>query len=325
MALFGRPLGLSVTHAESRANSKFSMAEADLYKILDVSPSASGEKIRSAYRDLVKKYHPDLFSTPAQKASATERFRQINAAYAILGDPERRREYDKRFPTTAGAKRPAAATKPTMRSATANRRRSVGSGTNFSNFVKRWHFGERWKQRVALKWVGCSLAVVVLVFLVHAGWNEPEAKAVWMLVERTEEIQPSQSVGGTSPGRIWTSLGRYASKAECADHLKETVRSDEQQGSKAIWDERDRTIAITVYTRNEADLAEEYFHAKLKQTTPGAIDEQGLKQQASEEAKEFVRKNGTMKRVRNLECHQFQVPDRESWLRSGLEKIRITN
>jgi DnaJ-domain-containing protein 1 len=301
------------------------MAQADLYKILGLSPSASGEKIKSVYRDLVKKYHPDLFSTPAQKASATERFRQINAAYAVLGDPKRRREYDKRFQTAAGTQRPAATIKSTTRTATANRSRSGRSGANFSNFAKRWHFGERWKHRVALKWVGCSLAAVVLVFLAHAGWNEPEAKDVWMLVERTEEMQPSQSVGGNSPGRIWTGLGRYSSKAECTDHLKETVRSDEQRGSKAIWDERDRTIAITVYTRNEAELAEEYFHAKLKQTTPGAIDEQRLKQQASEEAKEFVRKNGTMKRVRNLECHRFQVADGESWLRSGLKKLGITN
>jgi hypothetical protein len=301
------------------------MVEADLYKILGISPSASGEKIKSAYRELVKKYHPDLFSTPAQKASATDRFRQINGAYAILGDPERRREYDKRFQTAAGAKRSSAAAKPTMKTATANRRRSVRSGTNSSNFAKRWHFSERWKHRVAPKWAGCSLAVIVVVFLAYAGWNEPEATAIWMLLERTEEIQPSQSPGANSPGRIWTSLGRYSSKVECADELKKTVRSDEQQGSKAIWDERDRTIAITVYTRNEADLAEEYFHARLKQTTPGAIDEQRLKQQASEEAKEFFRKNGTMKRVRNLECHQFQVADQESWLRSRLKEIPILN
>jgi hypothetical protein len=302
------------------------MVEADLYKILGVSSSASGKKIKSAYRELVKKYHPDMFSTPAQKASATDRFRQINGAYAVLGDPKRRREYDKRFQTAAGAERRSEATKSTMRTATANRRRSVRGGINFSNFAKRWHFSEHWKHRPALKkWLGFGLGVIILVFLAHAGWNEPEATAVWMLVERTEEIQPSQSIGGDSPGRIWTSLGRYSSKAECADHLKETVRSDEERGSKAIWDERDQTIAITVYTRNEADLAEEYFHAKLKQTTPGAIDEQRLKQQASEEAKEFVRKNGTMKRVRNLECHQFQVADRESWPRSGLKKIGITN
>jgi hypothetical protein len=301
------------------------MVEADLYKVLGVPSSASVDKIKSAYRKLVKKYHPDLFSTPAQKRRATDRFRQINEAYAVLGDPERRRDYDKRSQAVAGAKRPAAATKPTTKPATSTPRRPRRDGTNFPNAAKRRSFIQSWKHRVSVKWAGCILGAIVLFFLAYVGWNEPQAAVVWMLLERTEEIQPSEGPPANSPGRTWTSLGRHSSRTECADHLNETVRNDEQQGSKAIWDERDRTIAITVYTKSEADLAEEYFHAKLRQRTPGAVDEQLLRQQAREEAKEFVSKNGTMKRVRNLECHQLQVPETDSRLRRTLRKIRIMN
>jgi curved DNA-binding protein CbpA len=301
------------------------MVEADLYKVLGVPSSASVDKIKSAYRKLVKKYHPDLFSTPAQKASATDRLRQINEAYAVLGDPERRRGYDQRFQTAAAAKRPSAATKRTTKPAASTPRRPTSHGTNFPDAAKARRFIQSWKQRVSVRWAGCILGAMALFFVAYAGWNEPEATVVWMLLERTEEIQPSEGPPANSPRRTWTSLGRHTSRTECADHLNETVRNDEQQGSKAIWDERDRTIAITVYTKNEADLADEYFHASLRQTTPGAVDEQRLKQKAREEAKEFIRKNGAMKRVRNLECHQLQVQETDSRLRRVLRKIPIMN
>lgn len=63
----------------------------DLYGVLGVSSSASPEQIRSQYRVLVRKYHPDLHPGDA---SATRMMERVNAAYDILGSPEERRQYD---------------------------------------------------------------------------------------------------------------------------------------------------------------------------------------------------------------------------------------
>ncbi|MCX6097822.1 MAG: J domain-containing protein [Caldiserica bacterium] len=63
----------------------------DLYGVLGVSPSASQEQIRSQYRVLVKKYHPDLHPGDASAALMMER---VNAAYDIVGNSEERKQYD---------------------------------------------------------------------------------------------------------------------------------------------------------------------------------------------------------------------------------------
>ena len=63
----------------------------ELYKTLGVSKKASEEEIKKAYRKLARKYHPDR--NPGDK-EAEERFKEISAAYDVLGDPEKRKEYD---------------------------------------------------------------------------------------------------------------------------------------------------------------------------------------------------------------------------------------
>ncbi len=67
------------------------MATRDYYDILGVSKNASDEEIKRAYRKLAMKYHPDR---NPNKKEAEERFKEINEAYAVLSDKEKRRQYD---------------------------------------------------------------------------------------------------------------------------------------------------------------------------------------------------------------------------------------
>src|SRR5258708_4359518 len=62
--------------------------EKDYYKVLGVVSTASDKEITRAYRKLAKQYHPDT------NPGSEERFKEISAAYDVLGDAEKRKEYD---------------------------------------------------------------------------------------------------------------------------------------------------------------------------------------------------------------------------------------
>jgi molecular chaperone DnaJ len=67
------------------------MAKKDYYQILGVSRNASEKEVKQAYRRLARKHHPDL--NPNDK-SAEAKFKEINAAYEVLSNPEKRKKYD---------------------------------------------------------------------------------------------------------------------------------------------------------------------------------------------------------------------------------------
>ncbi len=68
-------------------------ANPDHYKVLGVSPEADAAVIRAAYLALVRKHHPDGAS-PIDRAAAEQRTKEINAAFAVIGDEARRSKYD---------------------------------------------------------------------------------------------------------------------------------------------------------------------------------------------------------------------------------------
>ena len=70
----------------------------DYYKILGVRKDAGEDEIKKAFRKLAKKYHPDLH--PDDEV-AQEKFKEANEAYEVLGDKEKRKQYDT-FGSTGG-------------------------------------------------------------------------------------------------------------------------------------------------------------------------------------------------------------------------------
>ncbi len=72
----------------------------DLYKTLGVDENTDADTIKKAYRKLAKQYHPDATGGDKKK---TERFKEINEAYAVLSDDKKRREYDRLRSAPVGA------------------------------------------------------------------------------------------------------------------------------------------------------------------------------------------------------------------------------
>jgi curved DNA-binding protein CbpA len=353
------------------------MAAPDFYQILGVSSSASADEIKSIHRELVKKYHPDLFPTGAEKARANRKLQQINEAYTTLSNEERRRRYDARLAqrtrtvkpaetatasrSAATPRRPSAVTvrenltgwanekvqqarklyrnlsnagrhyyadlsqqvNAARRAAAAAKGTSTSSGSRLRASIAWKKFVGRWTSSVSLKTTASILGIIVLALFLKTVWREPETAMAWTLLENTV-VEPPQSNSGQKSGEhTWSSLGYHSSKSQCVESLKDRVATDKREGSKAFFDERNGTIAMTIYVRNEDTLTEEYLQAKLKQNTPYAVDEQLLEQQAREEAQQFVKKNGTIQRIKNYQCREIQVAEPDSWIRSKLKQFGL--
>ena len=63
----------------------------DYYQSLGVPKTATQDEIKSAFRKLARKHHPDVVKA-SERAGAEKRFKEINEAYEVLGDPEKRRK-----------------------------------------------------------------------------------------------------------------------------------------------------------------------------------------------------------------------------------------
>jgi molecular chaperone DnaJ len=91
--VYGSLEGIGVFHGILICKGLIIMAEQkrDYYEVLGVSKTASDSEIKSAYRKLAKKYHPDM--NPGD-AEAEKKFKEASEAYAVLSDADKRRQYD---------------------------------------------------------------------------------------------------------------------------------------------------------------------------------------------------------------------------------------
>jgi len=69
------------------------LPQADFYAALGIEPSVDAAQIKSAYRLLVRQFHPD--ANPGKRAESETRIKELTQAYAILGDPQKRANYDR--------------------------------------------------------------------------------------------------------------------------------------------------------------------------------------------------------------------------------------
>jgi DnaJ-class molecular chaperone len=103
----------------------------DYYTVLGVPKTAAEKDIKSAYRKLAKKWHPD--ANPKNPKEAEERFKEISEAYEVLGDAEKRRKYDALGSDWQNAAQQAEAQQRYRSQSTAGRGDSPFAGAQFSN------------------------------------------------------------------------------------------------------------------------------------------------------------------------------------------------
>ena len=299
------------------------MAGMDYYKVLGVPSTATAEEIKAAHRELIKKHHPDLYTARLAKEQATQKLQEINEAYAVLGNSERRREYDR----SRAQARTRSGPRPVNRAAAGRASTAAPTAKPVrKRFTPRKQAAFRWNRGTSVKLAAAVVVVIVAAMFAHAITYEPRADTAWALLEKTA-LEPPASAAGEHNER-WHHTRNFLSRTECSAALKERVGRDEREGSKVIFDEKIGTVAITVYVRDVSAETREYVDSKMRQRphepTPTDPDQQRLlKQQLMKEAEEFVQKTGITKRVRNYECRAIQVVEPEPWLRRQLRRIGV--
>src|SRR5262249_36105502 len=151
----------------------------DLYAVLGINRAASSNEIKSAYRRLARKYHPDVNSDPA----AQSKFAQISEAYHTLIDPERRKTYHR----TGSASSSAHARQPDSAAARAARRAQYQQRAD--HIVNEWLRREREETRARGKAVYTTVTLFVSTFFaaITAGLIVPPSeisdlwKALWLV------------------------------------------------------------------------------------------------------------------------------------------------
>jgi hypothetical protein len=235
-----------------------------------------------------------------------KKLRQLKYTYKVVAEAERRR---------AKAFQQARNNKP-------SRSRRADTWTRgFRRLSEFWRgLFKRWKRPVWRKMaaVGAGAVLVLTVVSLSAVLEEPQTATAWALLESTVH----ESLPDVPRERKWTALEQHETASACAESLKTQAKSDEQAGGKVLLDERSGTVAMIIYVKGEAALTQEYLDAKLKQM-PSTADRQLLEQQAREEAREFIQKNGMAQWVKHYQCREVRWVKPESWLRSQLRRLGL--
>ena len=274
------------------------MSQPNYYELFGVSPLASSEEIRAAHRELVKRYHPDIYWTSEDKARATEKLRAINEAYAVLGNAERRKEYDASRVAAARSPEPVARERsaPQRPARQQPARRARVQNVPRTN-VPHWSIQVRETLQWAKKFftfrrlVGAVAGLALIAAAAYSLTRPPPITPAWILLERTEvEPAASRSLGAT---KGWEQVGSFGLRAACVENLKARVALDQQESSQAVFDEVNGTVAITVLVAKGDDPP-----LKAKEPLSG--------------------RGKIVKRVRHYECRAVPIRQPDSWLRRKL-------
>jgi curved DNA-binding protein CbpA len=276
------------------------MSEADFYQVLGVQRSASSDEIRSAFRDLVKLYHPDLFSTAEEKEQANEKLRQLNEAYAVLGNPQRRRDYDQGFtqkPEQRVRPGPARRRRPPVRP-----RPKSASKSTLRKLAIDW-------SRISKRRLGYALATAATVMLLFYA-AKPQARWTigWTLVESVETSAITNSPPSVRSPQTWSPVAQFASASECAGALKRQVREDEREGSKV----QVKKNAQPASPSNSNSVPESAIAADGSAPTQG----QELGSMPS---------SGAVRRIRNIECRAARRLESRSWVQDILRTVGLSS
>jgi len=144
------------------ANSTSQAGKGGYYAVLAVSRSANFDEIKNAFRQLAKKYHPDLFHENIKRLWACRKMQEINTAYEVLSNPVKRAAYDKENPQEHSNQ-----TKKTRATAQDN---FTHPSDKFSHDEK-W-FDRSWSPFILLSW----LIGTLIWFIIN--WSQPTSSNV---------------------------------------------------------------------------------------------------------------------------------------------------
>ncbi len=229
----------------------------DYYRILGLSRAASPDDIKKAFRRLARQYHPDLHSGAA-KSEMERKFKELNEAYEVLSDPEKRKQYDQRSSSTAWS-RSETHTKSRAKSddfGFAGRQTQTGFGGGFADFFENLFGEQRQSPPSGFNEQGEDVETTVEVSLRDVYWGV--TKRVSLL-----EPAPCATCGGSGSlrGRICHACFGTGARAE-SRVIEVKIPAGIQDGTKMRVAGKGRPGGDG---RKRGDL---YLHVKIK---PGKV------------------------------------------------------